>query len=782
MSVGLRIIVGVLSIFCLVIRSAPVRADLSSEASPPQEMWLAVLLNGQPAGSAVFVLRTTDDRVWVRSDDVRDWRFPLPTAPPLAYAGEEYYPLDALAGLTYRVDESSQSLSVEAPPGLFGATRLRSASQTFDAPTRPPLGGFLNYDVVADRVEDFDVRTAGLLEASMFGAWGAATTRFLGRDQTDETDMVRLDTTWTYDRPEDRTSFRLGDAITGSSRVWGGAVRFGGVQWATNFTTQPSLVTFPLPTLEGEAVVPSTVDLYVNGALRLRRDIPAGPFSVEDVPMVTGQGQAQLVVRDLLGREQVITQSYYTSPRLLRQGLHDYSYEAGVVRRNYTRESNDYGRAVISGTHRLGLTGRLTGEIHAELLEDQQTLGLSAAYLAPVLGVLSGAVAGSESESGNGFLTAFGFERQARWLSFGGNIQIASENFRHLGLLERQLAPRQQSRVFASFSLGRLGSVSLAHVDQDYRDQVSTAVSSASYSTHIGRLTYVSLTAFHVDSDESDTIIGLNFTRALGQRVSTGMSATSQNTSRQALMQLQRNPPVGRGYGFRMQAGAVESDDGERTSRGEATLNLQSDIGAYVLEAGQTQDQTRVRAGVRGGFAFLGRHMFATRLIDNSFAVAQVGDRSKVRVYNDNQLVGHTNDRGFVLLPVLRPYQENQIRIEQADLPLDVEIASLQMKAVPYFRSGLLLKFDVRGAAGGLVTILLEDGKPLPAGAIVRIPGREEEFPVGANGELYLTGLAANNRLHATWNEQSCEIDFAFTPSDDPLPQLGTYVCKGVSR
>ena len=39
-------------------------------------------------------------------------------------------------------------------------------------------------------------------------------------------------------------SLRLGDSISGASG-WGGAVRFGGVQWATNFSVQPDFVTFP---------------------------------------------------------------------------------------------------------------------------------------------------------------------------------------------------------------------------------------------------------------------------------------------------------------------------------------------------------------------------------------------------------------------------------------------------------------------------------------------------------------------------------------------------------
>src|SRR5690606_33986532 len=117
-------------------------------------------------------------------------------------------------------------------------------------------------------------------------------------------------------------------------------VRFGGVQWATNFATQPGFVSLSRPAMQGEAALPSTLELYVNDTLRLKRDVPAGPFSIQDLPVMTGRGEARLVVTDLLGREQVIVAPYYASPRLLDPGLNAWSYEIGAVREDYGLFSN----------------------------------------------------------------------------------------------------------------------------------------------------------------------------------------------------------------------------------------------------------------------------------------------------------------------------------------------------------------------------------------------------------------------------------------------------------
>jgi outer membrane usher protein len=173
-----------------------------------------------------------------------------------------------------------------------------------------------------------------------------------------------------------------------------------------------------------------------------------------------------------------------------------------------------------------------------------------------------------------------------------------------------------------------------------------------------------------------------------------------------------------------------------------------------------------------------------SRRISDSFAVVKVPDYSDVAIYVDNQLVARSDASGSALLPRLRAYQINTVRIEQADLPLDAKIDRLQLDAVPYFRSGLLLNFPVKRSRGALLTVVLENGEPLPAGSLAQIIGdkveQNEVFPAGMGGELYLTGLAASNRLRVTWLEQSCEFVLPFPESTEPLPYLGSYTCTTV--
>ena len=752
----------------------PSAALAEDTALAVDEVFLVVVINQQEQGVA-FLLRS-DDRLFAGGQDLRRWRLNLPNTTPLNRDGEDFYALDTLAGLSYEFNESSQALTVQAPPNLFDATRLKGTVTDFSAPTPASPGGFLNYDVSANHAQG-QTSTSGLLELGGFAGWGTVQTRLLARDLNGKATAVRLDTTWTRDQPLEVASLRVGDAISGTSS-WGGAVRFGGVQWSTNFSTQPGFIAFPLPGVSGEAALPSTVDLYVNSALRMSREVPSGPFSIQDLPVTTGQGDARLVVRDILGREQVITQPFYTTTHLLKPGLQEYSYELGFVRRNFGTDSNNYGRPLAVGTHRLGITKHFTGELHGELLGHQQTVGLGGVLMWPAAGVLSGSFAASNSDRGVGGLLELGLQRQGRYVSFGANTQLASQRFAKLGLEPEALAPRQISQMFVNLATTDYGSFRANYTQQAFRDRTGNKILSAGYSRKVGRQGNLTASVTRLLSGDAKTTFNLSFSLPLGNRTNASINTSAQPGREQAVLQVSRGVPAGSGLGYRLAAGVGDSD------RRAAEVSAQNGIGAYNLAVDQSSGQTAFRGSASGGVAFLGGSAFLSQRITDSFAVVQVPDYSGVGIYADNQLVARTDADGNALLPRLRPYQKNTVRIEQADLPLDAQIDAVQLDAVPYFRSGLLLKFPVKRSRGALLTIVLENGEPLTAGAQVQIIGdnveENEVFPTGLRGEVYLTGLATSNRLRVTWREQSCEFMLPFPESTEPLPHLGTYICTGV--
>lgn len=759
-----------------------VRAHAAASAGPMQEdvaeLWLAVVLNGQPVSQAALVLRLRDGRLLLNRTDLRSWRLRIPRVSSRRHEGEDYLAVDALPEVRYRVDGPSQTLILSASPRAFTPVALRGTAAAFETPSQSPPGAFLNYDLTGTRLNARAAESA-LLEPSIFGRWGSLLSDVLQNDVDGRARVVRLDTTWTQDHPRSAASLRVGDAITGASSLWGASVRFAGVQWSTDFATRPGLITFPLPTIAGATALPSTVDLYVNGALRMSASVPMGPFQLQDVPAISGDGQLQVVVRDLLGREQVITQTFYASPVLLRPGLQDFSYEAGVVRENYGSASDDYGHALFVGTDRLGLTDGLTADVHGELLRGQQTLGIGGDWLVPSVGVASAAVAGSHSRQGTGALAVFGFDRIAKRFSFGVTVQLSDKGFTDVGSLEGQPTPIRMARAYASVALGRFGSLSFLSARQDYGDRDVVDLTSIREDFQIRRVGFLSLSVTRARAGTSDATVELTFTRSLGEQTSATVDITSQDGRGQGLTEVQRNLPAGPGYGYRVSAGMSGSPDGE------AEYTWQTATGTYDVDARRMLGQTQESVSAAGGVALLGDQVFATRSIDGSFAVVNVGGEPGVRVYDDNQLVGRTNAAGQVFVPNLRPYQANQIGIEQADLPLDAEISTVREDAVPYLRSGTVVRFPVTHPHGALITLELESGAALPAGSLLRVVGRDGEYPVGLHGEVYVTDFSAPAMLHASWPGGTCEAkvpEDAPLPSNDPLPRLGPYVCKGTRR
>jgi outer membrane usher protein len=270
---------------------------------------------------------------------------------------------------------------------------------------------------------------------------------------------------------------------------------------------------------------------------------------------------------------------------------------------------------------------------------------------------------------------------------------------------------------------------------------------------------------------EPETIYSAIFTRSLGKRTSASVSAIAQGATKEG--QVQRSLPVGSGVGYRLRAGAADSD------LREAAFSVRSDVGTYTLEAGRSQRQTVLRASASGGAAWLSGGAFLSRRITDSFAVVEVPDHPGVRIYANNQPVAVTGVDGRALVPRLRAYEGNRLRIEQADLPLDTQVDAVEVEAVPAFRSGMQVRFPIKRSHGALVVVVLENGDPLPGGAVAQIAGEEGEFPVGLRGEVYLTGLAADNKVRLRWQGRECEIALAFPETTDPLPHLGTHVCTG---
>ena len=740
---------------------APAQTDTSSATDTL--LLVEVSINGEPRDGEYLVARQ-GDRFLVRLADLAKWRIKRPSTPPVMIEGDAFVPLSALPGSSAAFDSAAQRLALTVPPALFEGVSVSAAAAQI-APTDSTFTAFLNYDV-AMQVNHSLTGTA-FLEGGVSDDWGlVANTMTVGKGAGGGS-VTRLDTYFLRDDPASLTRLVVGDTLTDAPE-WARQVRFGGVRIGTEFSLQPDLITFPTPAFTGRTTVPSSVELLVNGARQFQTDVGQGPFSINQVPLVTGAGDVTLVTRDALGVERRIRMPYYVSSRLLRAGLNAWSFEAGGERRDYGIRSFSYRNPFAAGSFRRGISNRLTLGARAEVSGDVQMAGGDANFVAPAIGEFGVAGAVSRSGDGTGVLYRVFAQRVTPGWNIAASYQHATRDFDQLGVHRDDERITDQVQASAGISLGGWGSLGAAYTDLRYASGERTELLSANYSVGVGERGFLNVFALHSDSSDigAETTIGASFTLSFGPHSSAYVQADSHNVT----AEVRRTPPVSGGFGYRIAASAGETD------RQQAELDWRGDVGEFSIEAARYHGSTEVQLLGSGGFLLAGGRAYATRRIEDGVGVVEVPDQPNVRIYQENRLVTRTDDHGRAIIPDLRAYEPNRIAIAPADLPLDAKMPDDTIIVVPRYRGAALARFDIEREHPATIVVQLPDGKPVEAGSAVRTSGGGKTF-AGYGGEIFVEEFRSGMKLTIDTAQGPCRV-VATYQGKAPLPRIGPLRCR----
>jgi outer membrane usher protein len=756
---------------------------------------LEIKLNGYVLPGVVQCYKDALGRIWVNANDLSEWHIALPTYAPLIYQQEKLYPLNDVPELHYTLDQYTMQLSMQAPARIFTNQLFEPYSKRLGALRPSDPGAFVNYDAVALRNNNPSINQtnlSALLGLGLFNRWGVGTADLLAYNKyannftllnTSSSKLLRLNTTWTLDEPEKIATWRFGDAVTGSTH-WSSAARFAGIQYATNFNTQPNLITFPLPGYQGEATIPSTVDVFVNSALNQEQIVNNGPYTFNNIPVITGTGTVKVVTQDLLGRTQTISFPYYASPLLLKPNLVNFSYEAGFIRDNYGVNNNDYGRPMGVATYQRGITNHLTLGGHAEVLLDQQTLGFSADYLIKQFGVASLAVAGGHNSLGTGGLLGFGFSRQSSPLSYGFNSLVTTNSYLQLGDQPNiSSSPSLTTQLFLGYGLPDYGSLSMSYTLINSRNfnmanGISSTPTARLLTATYGRSLFknISLTlGFSGDLRNSQTnqaFLTLLLSPDSTHIVSNGTSW--QNHQLQDVLQLTKPTPLGIGYGYDVMA----SNNSNRYAGADFTLH--NSIGSYTARVAKGSGNENYELDASGSAIYFAGDGFLARKLSNSFVLVQTPHYAGIDVLYQNQLMGHTNRKGNLLITELLPYQENVLAIDPKTLPLDATATITTKTVVPYFYSGVVARFPITHQQGLVIHLLAPNGAVVPVGAevILQDDATQTPYVVGYEGELYLPEVSTHT-IHGlvSWDEKNYRFALHVPETTEAIIELGNILC-----
>jgi outer membrane usher protein len=423
-------------------------------------------------------------------------------------------------------------------------------------------------------------------------------------------------------------------------------------------------------------------------------------------------------------------------------------------------------------SYRRGITDTLTAGARAEAQANGiYALGADAAWQAGIAGIVNAQLAAGGDSEGAGFLAGLGIEHSGDRFSAFAQTQYASRSFVQSGMADLLYKPRQRTFAGMGFDFGRRGSMQVAYGLQSFYDSATVQTLGLSYSLSLGALGYLGLFASHSIADEQDTSLLLNWTLALGDRRT--LSASLQQTSGasggfQAATSLQRDLPAGSGVGYRVSLTSNEEQD--------AYLAYQTDAGTAEIDYARRNGESGVRVGASGGLAITAAGVMPARSLQQSFAVVQVADYEGLTVFLDNQPVGRTDEQGRALIPVLRPYERNEISVDPREVPMDGSLSQRAIGVTPAYRSGALVRFPVERAMAATMRLVQSDGSPVPAGAQATVGAAG--FPLGLDGMLYVEGLKDTADVRVTWAGGECHAEARRPAGDDPVPDLGDVRCE----
>jgi outer membrane usher protein len=700
-------------------------------------MWVTVRINGTEQTSPALIEIHPDGAIHAPVVATESWRLPRLAIPHGAMdSSRGMVRLNTRPGFDAQLDERQGQLDLVVAPWLYDA-QIFALGRAQEPLRAAPLAMMVDYDLYATS----DGHASGALDTSL-GAGRVSLGSTWQAGHAAGGGLQRLETALRISFPEQMASLGLGDAI-GAAMTATRAVRFTGLQWSSDYTTQPDFLPFALPAAEGVAVVPSTVDLFVNGSFVATRTVDPGPFAVHDVPVPVGSGEVELRIRDSMGREQRVTRRFLATPQLLRPGLVAHSLELGAMRRDFGLREADYGPGFAAFSLRRGMSAGTTLAAGAELLANQGTVRAEAVQSLSGADLLSIGIAAGGRFGSAGLAGDLSWQHRRSNFEWGTQLRVMERAYVDMGRDDSGTSMSLASQL--SFRLARRTGISLIHALR--RETGQRAIEVLTLSASSGPVAGGSVHAYLTRSSGSsgDVQAGLYYSLALGP-VSTGLGFVQDGRRSSASVRAGRNADRHAGWGW--DASAHTGDNAYQALR----LQTQGSRGGSEVQLMSHRKATTAAAAWHGGVILQSRSIHLAPALGESAAVVELPGLADIPVYHDGLLLGRTDARGRLVAPELRSYELNRFLIKGNEVPIATWLAADSLQLRPYSRNVYRLQFATRlDWAEFLLT--LPDGSPVPAGA--RVDAGDEPAMVGEAG-LIAAPLAPGRSLRVHWTGGTC--------------------------
>ena len=735
----------------------PARAD-----APTQKLQRTLgdwVVNGNQHGDTFVVLQA--GAVFVPRETVEAFGATgLPAGKTLNYGGDEYVSLDSLApDLTYTWDGEQHLLTVKIGAAHFAPTKiLFGLLKPQNIVYGHALSGFVNYDIhesVAGKTRDGDVSFDSSLAA---GPGDFALTGIEG----EKGGLKTSDMSYEIDNARGLTDLAFGQVQQNAQTAV--SSNLVGLSFGRRFDFDPYLQPAPIPSLTTAITSPSKVYVYVNGRLIKTQDVDPGILDLEQLPTGQGSSGATVVIQDASGKRSIAL-PFYGSTGNLAAHLSDFFATAAIDPQTHAPAGEAF--------YRKGLTDAVTADLAAVVDGDYRRAGSAADFRTPAGAFhLAFDASAQPGHDGDRVDARYGYGAGATFL--GAEVSQASAGFDASPLIATPGAkPVSVVNLNETLYLGTVVGRSLApylrwqrsaNADSDASSLTAGAAlqtrraaftvalvrqtdphklgATASMMMHLGR----NAVSESYDSSVSGTTLTVQRERAAGTGTTT-LSAEVPNLSR------------------------VDLDSNATWAKGEYTVDLQ--------RSGGQLDGT---ADLQSAIGFVGGHVFESQPIEDGFALVRVPGLAGVQVDVGGRSAGRTDASGDILVPGLITGFGNTVKIQDADLPIDLKFDQTQKVVSPIGRSGMLVQFPFARihAYRGRIAFAL-DGKqvaPSQGSLTFAAAGKQFAYDLTETGNFFMEDVpVGTHALHIDADQGSCDVTLTARADAASLVNVGTLTC-----
>jgi len=760
---------------------------ISSAQNPsdPEQIIVSVTLNQENKGE-YFVYLAKDKDFLIKENELRTIGFVDPRGAMSSIAGESYISLRSMKGVTFTLNERTLSLDIVANPELL---QKKSLDFTTARPSKiyypKDNSAFLNYGVnYASGINDSDPQAWNVtneLGLRFYDLLFLTNTTYT-QTKTDE-DFVRLQSNATYDFRKDMNRLVFGDFFASSGDL-GSSVNMGGIGFSKIYNIDPYFIKQPLFNFSGQTTLPSEADIYVDGMLLRREKLSPGGFELKNIQYYGGYRNVDIIIKDAFGREQKIENPFFFNDVLLKKGLHEYSYNMGFLREDYGVKSNSYSDPALSVFHRYGVSDTLTFGFRGEGTKNLINYGPAISLLANNLGIFSASLSQSTGHYG-GLAGIFSHIYQSKRFSTQFMIQGNTENYRTITNRDLTDIMKYQINAGIGYSTGRFGSLSFSYTATKQYQGVDSEIFAATYQRNLAEKLQLSLSFRHMVHNEYGNECSLRLTY-YWKDITMSLDHLRDDRNDTTSFQVQKNTPVGEGYGFRATADRKDTPEGESTFF-NPFFQYNGAYGIYSGEYRGIYDKTgsneTYQLSASGGIVYVADTVGLTRPVYDSFGLVKIGEIDNVEIFQNNQRIGKTSTSGKVFIPNMNSYTDNIVAINDTNLPMNYSIGEASRRVSPPYRSGSFINFDIermQGVTGNLKIKIDGTVKAVEFYEInIAVNGKKVVFPTGKGGEFYLENIPPG-RYPAQFNymEKPLTFDIIIPKVDDVIIDLGSIVVE----